>query len=328
MKLPLLSIPAPRQTVSRPRRLKHLGLSAIGLALGALPASAATYTYTGLGGDGQYTTATNWLPAAVPNTSAGDVAVINNGAAVTYTPGGDLTIKNGGILQVTSGSFTQAGGNNYIQLNGNGSIVVNGGTFNQGTASSTPFNLNGTTGNVFQVTAGAVNINTVFAMNVGLTFSQSGGAITVAGNETDFSNTTSTLSGGTFTTKLITGVNGAAPTRFDISGGVLNLTGAGSNGIYGGGTTRFINFTPGSTGQITFSSGSTTIANVQSFINQGVIEYNSGGTGTLSNFNITSNNGVVTLALAVPEPSTFAVAALGVVGLMGWTILRRARPTV
>ena len=59
---------------------------------------------------------------------AGDIAVINNGTAVSYTPGGDLVIKNGGMLQITNGSFTQVIGNNYIQLNGNGSILVNGST--------------------------------------------------------------------------------------------------------------------------------------------------------------------------------------------------------
>ena len=208
----------------------------------------------------------------MPNTSAGDTAIIGNGSAVTYTPGGDLTIANGGMLQVTNGSFTQAVGNNYIQLNGNGTILVNGGAFNQGTASSTPFNLNGTTGNAFTMTGGAANFNTSFEINVGLTFTQAGGLLTVGGNEADFSGGGATLSGGIFNAKLITGVNGPAGNHiFNISGGTLNLTGAAFNGIYGGGTTQYINFTPGSAGQITFSSGSTTAADVQNFINNGVI---------------------------------------------------------
>ena len=310
--------------------MKTLAIAAVGLALGVTSSRAAVYNFTNLGGDNQYTTATNWSGNVVPNTANGDVAVINNGSAVTYTPGGDLVISNGGILQITSGSFIQAGGNNYYQLgtaggtNG-GTILVNGGTFSQGTASSTPFNVNGT-GNAFTVTAGTVNINSSFNLNVGLNFTQSGGTINITGNETDFNNATSTLSGGILNTKLITGVNGGADI-FNVSGGTLNLTGAGSNGIYGGGTTQYINFTPASTGKITFSSGSTQVSDVQNFINMGVIEYNGGGTGTLSRFSITSSGGVVTLSLmgaAVPEPSTVALTALGAAGLMGWTLRRRS----
>ena len=161
----------------------------------------------------------------VPNTGAGDTAIINNGSPVNYVAGGDLILANGGMLQVTNGSFVQTGGNNYFQLNGNGTLLVNGGTFNQGTASSTPFNVTGT-GNAFTVSAGTVNLNSSFNLNVGLTYLQSGGTVNVTGAETDFNNTTSTLAGGILNTTLITGVNGGTD-YFNISGGTLNLTGAG-----------------------------------------------------------------------------------------------------
>lgn len=297
-------------------------------ALGALPARAATYTFTNGGGDNQYTTAANWSGGVVPNTAAGDNAVINNGSAVQYTPGGDLVL-NGGTLEVSNGSFTQVGGNNYIQLGQNGTagtVLVDGGTFNQGTDSASPFNLGPGTGNLFKITSGAVNLDATFVLNPGLTFAQSGGTLNVTAGETQFNSTTNTLSGGMLSTTLITGVN-VANDRFDISGGTLNLTGANFNGIYAGGTSQFINFTPGSNGKITFSSGSTTTTDAQNFINNGVIEYNSGGTGTLSNFNITSSGGVVTVSLVgavVPEPSSVALMALGAVGLVGWTMRRRS----
>ena len=302
---------------------RALGVAATSLVFGVLSSQATVYNFTNTAGTNEYTTGGNWSGGVLPNTANGDTANIANGSAVTYTPGGDLTIANGGILQVTSGSFTQVVGNNYIQLNGNGTIRVNGGTFNQGTASSTPFNVTGT-GNLFAVSSGAVNINSSFNLNVGLSYTQTGGTVIVTGAETDFNSTTNTLSGGTLSTKLITGVNGPGSSIFNVSGGTLNLSGSAFNGIYAGGVTQYLNFTPGSTGKITFSSGSTTTTDVQNFINAGVIEYNGGGTGTLSNFVITSNAGVVTLSLpAVPEPSTVALSLLGALGVMGWTLRRK-----
>ena len=294
---------------SKPRRQFAVALFAA--TLSALPAPAATYSFTNAGGNNQYANASNWSGGVVPNTSNGDVALINNGSPVTYTPGSDLTFANGGSLHINSGSFTQVQGSNYIQLKGGGSIVVNGGSFNQGTASSLPFNVTGT-GNAFTVSAGSATINSSFQIDVGLMFTQSGGTINVTGNETNFNGGGTLLSGGTLNTKLITGVNGSANSTFNISGGTLNLTGAAFNGVYGGGTAQYINFTSNSTGIITFSSGATTISDVQNFINAGVIEYNGGGMGTLSSFDISSNAGIVTLQLAsaVPEPATSLAGCL------------------
>ncbi|CAN5721026.1 hypothetical protein BH09VER1_BH09VER1_34720 [soil metagenome] len=296
-------------------------LAVVGTSALALQASAATYNFTNGGGDNAYLNSANWSGTVVPNTASGDTAVINNGSAVNYVAGPDLTLSNGGQLQVTNGSFTQTVGPAYIQLAGTGSILVNGGTFNQGTASSNPFNVTGT-GNAFTVSSGVANISSSFNMNTGLTYLQSGGVVNVAGAETDFNTTTNTLAGGTFNTKLITGVNAPGASRFDITGGVLNLTGAAYNGIYAGGLTQYINFTLGSTGVINWTSGSTTITDVQNFVTGGIIEYNSGGYGNLSDFNITSNAGVVSLSLVVPEPSTYA-CLLG--GLGACVVLYRRR---
>ena len=129
----------------------------------------------------------------MPNTVNGDMAIIDNGAAVTYTPGGDLTIKNGG-LQISNGSFAQTNGPAYIQLNAGGTILVDGGTFDQGSSSSSPFNVT-STGNAFTVSAGAATIRSSFNINIGLTFLQSGGTINVLGNEADFICGSSSLNG-------------------------------------------------------------------------------------------------------------------------------------
>ncbi len=324
---------SPRQNSSRSFRRTalstSLSLACAVVALGALPAhSQVVDTFTNALQDGNYNEGGNWSTGTIPNTAGGDTALINDGVAVTYNPGGDLVIKNGGELEISSGSFIQnPANNNYLQLNGNGTVLVNGGTFNQGGISSNPFNITGT-GNAFDITAGTVNLNRSFSMNVGLTFAQSGGTLTVTGGETDFNSQTNTLSGGILNTTLITGVNGGAD-RFDIAGGTLNLTGAGSNGIYGGGTTQYINFTLQSTGQITFSSGQTTVANVQGFLNAGVIEYNS--TVNAADFSVTQNGNTVVLTLipslqgggAVPEPSSVVMTMAGIAGMAGWMVRRR-----
>ena len=326
MKTPLFSL---AKTARR-----SLAAASVLLACAALPAHAqnTVYNFDNLVGDGNYNDARNWDQGAVPSLATTNTAVIGApaaaggapGVAVTYNPGGDLIIKNGGILQIASGSFTQAGGNNYYQLNGNGTVLISGGTFSQGTASSTPFNVTGT-GNALNITAGAFNVRTNFSLSTGLNFNQSGGTVMVAGNETDFNSATNVLSGGVFNTNLITGVNGPNGSQFNISGGTLNLT--GSTAIYGGGANQFINFTPNSAGQITFSSGTFTIASVKNFLNSGAIEYNSTIENAASgypDFTFAQNGANVTLGIVgVPEPSSVALIALGAVGLAGWALRRR-----
>ena len=303
------------------------------VAFGALVTSvlADTYQFTNGNGDNLYRTGANWTDTTtsatgtVPDLTATNLAQINNGSAVIYVAGPDLVIKNGGELEVTNGSFTQTSGAAYIQLNGNGTILVDGGTFNQGTSSSSPFNVTNA-GNVLMVTAGTVNIasNHSFQLVQGLGYNQSGGTVNATGGETDFNTDTNTLSGGTLNATLITGVNGSGTNPdgttkhvFNISGGALTLSSSNSGGIYGGGATQYINFTQGSTGTIEFLASTTdTIATVQGFISRSAIEFNdtpySAATG-YSNFTITTDSMgdvFLTAVTAVPEPGTFLAGGL------------------
>ena len=208
-------------------------------------ASADNYTFSNAGGDSLYNNGANWLDnttgtsGTVPDLTTTNLAQINNGSAVNYVPGGDLTIKNGGTFEVTNGSFTQTVGNAYIQLNGGGTILVDGGTFNQGTASSSPFNVTGV-GNVFNMSAGATNFNQGFNVTPGLASTLSGGTLTITGGNTQvlqsltISGATATLgnslniaSGGTFSmTAGSASVNGALVNNgtFSMSGGTLTTT--------------------------------------------------------------------------------------------------------
>jgi len=84
---------------------------------------------------------------------------------------------------------------------------VDGGTFNQGTASSNPFNLGGSIGNAFTITSGVANFSYNVNINPGLTFSIQGGTVNSLTHEFDFNNNTLFMSGGTLNTTLITGIN-------------------------------------------------------------------------------------------------------------------------
>ena len=319
------------------------------VSLGVISAHAANVVYTfdnfdSSSNNDAYTDASNWDQGSVPNLSLPETALLSsdNGTtltsdAVTYTPSADLVISNGGILEVSSGSFTQVTGNNYIQLGqqgqgtgtGNGTILVNGGTFNQGTDSANPFNITGT-GNAFTITSGAANFNGAVGFGTGITYTQSGGTVTLNNNgEFDFNNTTGTLSGGALNARLITGVNATGSARFTLSGGMLNLgTTSDSTFIYGGGTTQYVNFTLNSTASIHLNNASATISQADGFINSSAIEYNNTANSPLADFSVTQNSttGFVTIALApglIPEPSSIWLMALGIVGLAGWKYRKR-----
>jgi hypothetical protein len=236
------------------------GVVLIAVALSAAPTQAQVeFTGVDIAGDpNAYTDPLNWSDFSVPNLTTATTAQIDNGSAVTYTPGGDLMISGGGELEITDGSFTQVVGNNFIQLGegaspGNGTILVDGGTFNQGTDSAAPFSISGA-GNVFEITSGAANFN-AFTPGVPagdtLAYIQSGGTVTVAGSFNTAVGVTYTQSGGTNTvggtlqvastynqSNGTVNVNGGGVQvsqtgNVTISGGSLNATGAiSANGVY------------------------------------------------------------------------------------------------
>lgn len=92
------------------------------------PANAVTVTWNA--GDGNWGTAGNWNPAQVPNVAGGDDAVIDNGATVTYVPGGDLIINNGGSLAISGpGSTWRQTVTNWTQVWDGSLSVTDGGRF-------------------------------------------------------------------------------------------------------------------------------------------------------------------------------------------------------
>ena len=262
----------------------------MGLALavfGVLSAHATTYEFTG--GDSAsptlYRDAANWSPNAIPDLTTANLAQINNGSAVNYVPGGDLVIKNGGELEVTNGGFTQTGGNAYLQLNGNGTIVVDGGTFNQGTASSGPFNVTGT-GNIFNMSAGSSIFNRGFAVSTGLTSTISGGTLTSTGGSLVISSTGGlTISGGSASF-------GDAPSG---DTGVYN-TQVGTNSsltLSGGTLTTNGGFTAATGSTTAISNGSTLTGGSGGFtLNAGATYTQSSGSASVTAGDVTFNGSV------------------------------------
>ena len=308
--------------------LQELLLGAMAIVCFSVSAQAQIFTGdAGVDGNGNYdyNNGANWVGGNVPSTATGGTAVINNGLTATWYgagDGGDFIVANGGELEVSNGGWQQVTNNNYIQLEGNGTILVNGGSFNQGTASSVPFNIAGT-GNVFTITSGTANFTTPFAASTGLTVNFAGGTVTTAG-EFDYNSNTMFMSGGVLNTTLMTGVNSGGIGSFQLSGGTINLS--SSQGIYGADDSHPLNFTTGSTGVINFANVNT--ATVEGYLTNG-IELN--GVNDPGAFTVTSAFGgdgatlELTSELAVPEPSTYLMLGLGLAFLFA---VRRNRRLV
>ncbi len=306
---------------------KNLGfvITALGAALLALPAHSQTFTGGAgldINGNYDYNVGGNWTGGAVPNTANGGHAVINNGLTASWYgggDGGDFIIANGGELEVANGTWQQVVNNNWIQLQGNATLLVDGGTFNQGTAGNTPFNI-ANTGNVFTITSGAANFNgSLASTGAGVTYNFNGGVTTFTGEIDYNTNNNIFVDGGTVNATLVTAVNNAGNGILTIEAGRLNLS--STFGIYAASATGPVNFTLGSTGTIDFQAVDPTT--VAGFLSSGAITYNGAINSTA--FNIISDGGAGTLleAIAAPEPSTYVMFGLGLSVLL-FAMRRRA----
>lgn len=265
-----------------------------------VPSSDAAIITWG-GSDGQYLTGANWNGGSVPNTGAGDTAVINGGN-VTYTPGGDLFIQNGGILQMNGGSWTQVGGIAWIQMAG-GTLNVAGGVFNQGTSANIVKNAS----TVINVSSGTANFNGNLVYN-----SASTGQLNITGGTVNVANEfkpieTFDMTAGVLNATLISFADG--PGSINFSGGLISVDGSvGFSGFYAGGPTKGLNFTTGSTGSLFFETYTIAELNADGFLTNGTIQLN--GVASAGSFTVYEQNGGVVVTL-VPEPTMVLLACAG-----------------
>ena len=142
------------------------------------------------------------------------------------------------------------------------------------------------------------------------------------------------VSGGQLSTSdLITG-NFGNSAAVSVSGGALFLSGLlnigaagylGDVNISGGSVTSgslSINTTAGAkmdiSGSVSFITASSQLGNVNYWIANNAITANGGAPGWTINVDTTSQvNSLILTAMAVPEPSTLALFAVGVIGLLG-----------
>ncbi len=294
--------------------------------------------------------------SAVDYNPGGDLT-ISNGGTLQVTNGswtqsvGPAWIQLGqggatgnGHILVNGGTFNQGtAGNNPFNITGTGNtftITSGAANFNTqvnavagmtwtiggGATSMAAGPIDVQNGGKILITAGTLVIGGNVILENGSTWSQTGGVVTLAaGAEFQYSSlTNSSMSGGILNvTRLLTGVNGPLGSTFNFSGGIINDGATGFAGWYGADNADHpFNFTLGSTGIINFLNGNTTVGDVAGWLIAGGIQYNN--TIDPSAFNVTQNGNTVTLALVVPEPSTYA-CLLG--GLGACVVLyRRRRP--
>ena len=109
----------------KPPRFKPLALATIGLALTAVSSPAATYTWDGGGGNGNWSTGANWVGDTAPS-GTGHVLVFSGNSQTASANNGLLTQVGGLTFSENAAAFTLSGSN--LTLGGN---ILNSGTAKQ-----------------------------------------------------------------------------------------------------------------------------------------------------------------------------------------------------
>ena len=120
------------------------------LALLAASATAGTYTWTGAGNTGLWSTPENWnYDGAAAATSPGmspadDVVISGEGVVVVYDTSvfgfGDFTPQTGATITVADGARLEQNGGNWANFQAGATLVLDGGSYDAG--SQTQFRLN------------------------------------------------------------------------------------------------------------------------------------------------------------------------------------------
>jgi hypothetical protein len=324
--------------------IRRAGFSAAAFLLMAASAYAAPIAWNNTTGD--WGVNTNWNPTTVPNIQGpgADTVTINNGGTVTYsgTDGdwrnnttvlvdgsgsswvqstnnwlkiadgtgttGSLTVSNGGSFDIS------AAGNAFIGNGGVGTLLVDNGTFkaqsilvnpNNGTTNASLFTVQG---NSSSVSATNIEIYTTGKMNI------TSGIVSDTGQwHPRGAGLNGTISGGLISATVLS-FDGDTSATYDISGGTILSTDGGTfQGLFT--TGGYLNFTAGSTGAYDVINGGITLGQATSLITDGRIRHQ--GLIAPADFVITPiANGYEIKLLAVPEPASLGLMALGALALL------------
>jgi len=267
------------------KQVMKVFVAIVTLLVGAVVLRGAGHSYTGPD-NGEWETASNWSNQAVPNLQSADTYTIGNGRTVVYTPlGVPPAVRPKALDWATNTTVTITGqGSSWIQGGGDRSWikigdgagktgtlnVADGASWSSGTSNTLVVFLGAAGANGFVTigpgsrltTEGTLRLmnnsifrssGTVSASNVSL---QGAGSITLSGGV--LSSTILSFDGPATSTGLVT-----------LSGGHLTLSTVNHGGIFGGGATQYINFTPGSNSELRFSN----IADAETNITTGKIRF-------------------------------------------------------
>lgn len=285
--------------------------SVLALTATALNSHAATYTWDGgVGGTGtDYTVAANWTSDTIP-TGVHSGTLTGGGTGVTELSGGasptsmrSFNVRNGHVFNIdnTGGTFTVDGNLNFgrgVTSTTLSEINQTGGTVNLG---GLDMGGNATAGgpSAYTISAGSLSIGGFDHFDVGgvvdTTFSMLGLAtVTVTDNQQILARDTSNFS---FT------LGAAGIDDIDTGGAFALFTGADlavDGSLYTGGAATIP----------LFSYGSRTAATATNEFNESVSGFTDFNTEI-----IYSATGIDLVLTAVPEPSTFGLLGLSLLGL-------------
>ncbi len=303
--------------------MRHASVVVCVMALLAGSASAATM-WTGTTSN-NWSTPTNWNPTGVPDIHNGvDDATIPDGSTVEWTPGGDWS-NNATVTLNGNSSWTQLGGGSWARIAGNGGtgklILNDTSLFDAGTANRVVVGIvSGANGTVeindsAELDTDGVGFTLAYDSNTQGRADLDGGTLTVGG-EFWFGRDT----GGQTSQTAIVSMNGS------------DVTASGTVGIWfwdphTTGSTMYIDFTGTSQSTVTVSDrfgrrnagGSSNVMTWETAWNEGLIRVDGGNAGNFSDYFTTSGtssaDGQSYTLTYIPEPTTLALAAVGLLGV-------------
>ncbi|RYF79259.1 MAG: hypothetical protein EOO29_17760, partial [Comamonadaceae bacterium] len=262
------------------------------LTLSGLPAGAQTATWNAT--VGEWGTAGNWAPQALPG-AASDVVINTSSAAVTQNLAGGVSANS---LSVTAGQLAITGGNltatNGVSITGSGTVRVDAGRTLTASGSSritvnganARFDMSGFANNL-TLNAGTVNLSTVSGQSdaLGGTTILNGGTLNVLGSAGS----------------VVNGLSGASASRIELGGSGYLVMRQNGNYTYAG--------TVSGNGSVHLAQavGTTTIFSGDSSAHDGVLTVQEGDIA----FDATGRTGVSVIFLGLNTAAGLTTTASG-----------------